>query len=74
MTDTPCNTHSEHVVRIDRAEEDIQRLFTRFGELISLMYKIDKRLEGLFGKISGIAFIMSLLMGVVVVFVEKMFK
>jgi hypothetical protein len=38
------------------------------------MYKIDKRLEGLFGKISGIAFIMSLLMGVVVVFVEKMFK
>ena len=48
-----CLMHFEHSARLDRAEADIQTLFSKLGEALSLMYKVDKRLEGLNGKIIG---------------------
>lgn len=64
-----CPDHRMHEERIRRTEEDVQRLFDKFGTAVGLMYKVDKRLEGLYGKIAGIAAAIT----VFIVIVEKFF-
>jgi hypothetical protein len=68
---TECDEHKAHSVRLDRTESDVQKLFDKLGGALGLMYKIDKRLEGLYGKIAGIALASSFLMGVIIVLVQK---
>jgi len=60
------------LVRVTRNEQDIQRLFDKFGEAISMMHRIDKRLEGLWGKVTGIVLGMSILVGVIMKLVDKL--
>jgi len=69
-----CTLHAEHNVRIERTEEDVQRLFGEFGEVINLLHKVDKRLEGLYGKIAGIAFAISGGMGLALLMIDKILK
>jgi len=69
-----CVHHSDHASRITRSEEDIQRLFDKLGAAIGLMSKIDKRLEGLYGKITGIAMSSSLLITIILKVTELWMK
>lgn len=52
---TDCPDHSGLCVRITRNEQDVQTLYSKVGESIGLLHRIDKRLEGLHTKIALIA-------------------
>lgn len=59
-----CDEHSAIATRVERNEEDIQKLFDKFGEAIGLMYRLDKKMENWQGKVAGIALAASLLVGI----------
>jgi hypothetical protein len=69
-----CMMHLAHTVRIERNESDIKTLFSKVGEAIGLMYKVDKRLEGLNGKIIGASAGASILIGVVMGLLQHLLK
>jgi len=50
-----CREHSGLQTRVDRNEQDIQTLFSKVGESIGLLHRIDKRLEAFHAKIAGVA-------------------
>ena len=50
-----CPNHSGLDERSRRNAKDVQRLFDKFGEAISLMYKVDKKLDNWTGKVAGIS-------------------
>jgi hypothetical protein len=64
---THCPYHVDHENRINRNEQDIQTQFAKIGEALGLMHKVDKRLEGLYGKITGI----SAVTGTIIVLIPK---
>jgi hypothetical protein len=68
-----CVMHLAHTARLDRAEIDIQTLFSKVGEALGLMHKVDARvsevntsLAGLNGRIYGGSIIAGSLVGVIV--------
>jgi len=69
-----CNIHEDHHTRIKRNEDDIQKLFDKFGDAIGLMYKVDKKMEALTGKIAGIAIAVAILSPVLMKLIDKIIK
>lgn len=55
MNESACPYHSGLESRVRRSEEDIQKLFDKFGTAVGLMYKVDKKMEGIWGKLVGVA-------------------
>lgn len=64
-TDPQCPHHSGLSARTVRNEQDIQTLFDKLGEAIGILHRVDKRLEGLMGKIAGIAAATTLAMSII---------
>jgi len=72
--DTFCKEHSGYASRTKRNEEDIQRLFEKFGEAIGLMYKVDKKLENWSGKVAGISLCVSGCIGIIIIVLKAVLE
>lgn len=66
-----CPEHSAIEARTTRNEADIQALFSKFGEAISLMYSIDRKLSNWAGKMAGIVLGISTVISLLVVVLKE---
>lgn len=63
--------HSAIETRTERNEADIQALFSKFGEAITLMYKIDRKLSNWTGKTAGIVLGVSTIISVLIMVLKE---